>query len=647
MKTIFKLVATALLLTITLSSSAQSWQWGKRGGSGGSSPGDKVVDMATDQNGNVYVLSVCSAIGTVNVDGHPGITPYDRLSVASWSCNGEFRWLKMFGSGSLATGDAIHVDTLGGVYIAGTMSSSASSFGGPGYFDTDTVLPASYKRMYVIKYDTGGNYQWLKMPEPDTIPVGERYSGVLDMDGTLDGDLYLYTILRPGVYYDDAFTVADTGMYVWKMNKEGVFQSATRLDVTVSGTYINRYGYDNLVRAHFTRDHHSGRYYLGGWYISSSGNLTIGTTPVYSSATIGYLAAFSASGNALWVRQADTSSAISSISVDESSIIYASGTAVPSASFNGNTFINESGLGQVAYVVAMDSMGNNIWGTNSSGQSIADNGGIVYVNNTLSTTGRYGKMQWQGQSITSPPGVNYVYLARFNATTGTIIGLDSLATGGLNNFGLAITADKNGNLFVGGSFDAAVFVASDTLLKTGGPSDWFVAKFGTANCNCTLPIANFSYSTSGTAIHFSYSGSGDYSSISWDFGDGATSSLPNPSHTFSDTGSHMVCVTVINDCGSNIYCLEVEAPTGIENTGSAAAGVKVYPNPASQSITVAGAGSGSKLSLYDVTGALVLEQSLQSSLPVSLNISQLPDGVYILQFTDSKGKRGMTRVVKR
>ena len=244
-------------------------------------------------------------------------------------------------------------------------------------------------------------------------------------------------------------------------------------------------------------------------------------------------------------------------------------------------------------------------------------------------------------------GKAYIYLARFNATTGDIIGLNALPTGGLNNSSSSLTTDQNGNFYVGGIFDAAIYAASDTLLKASGPSDWFVAKFGTANCNCTIPTPNFTFSTSGTAIHFSYTGSGDYSSISWDFGDGATSSLPNPSHTFSDTGSHMVCVTVINDCGSNIYCLEVEAPTGIEHTGSAAAGVRVYPNPASQSITVAGAGSGSKLSLYDVTGALVLEQSLQSSLPVSLNISHLTDGVYVLQFTDSKGKRGMTRVVKR
>lgn len=652
MKAIFTWLLTAMMLTITLSSEAQSWQWGKRGGStGGEGQADAVIDMATDQNGNVYVVARNNKYGPTNVDGHTGIGPQDRISVASWSCNGEFRWMKTFGSSSGASAVALRTDTLGGVYITGAMTSITGSFGGLGYFDTDSLLPGIYKTMYVIKYDTLGTFQWLKMPQPDTFSVTSgNYSGAFDMDASLNGDLYLYALLTPGLYDGGAFTVADTGMYVWKMNKDGVFQSLAKLDVTVSGTPFNNYGYANFRYSHFKRDHQSGRYYLGGWYFPDFGNLTIGTTAITSAPSIPviYLAAFSSVGDALWAKQADTFSAIDAITVGTDGNVYASGGAVPGVTFNGNTFINSMGIPQVAFVVATDSMGNNLWATNnSSSAAVADNGDIVYANNTVTTTGKYaGPTEWQGHNISSPPGKSFIYLARFNAITGAILGLDSLATGGLNNFGLAITADKNGNLFVGGSFDASITVAGNTLYKTGGPYDWFVAKYGSANCNCTIPTAGFTFTTSGSTASFSYTGSTDYTSISWDFGDGTTAATANPSHTFTDTASHTVCVTVTNDCGSNLYCLEVAGATGIGSTSSAAA-VKVYPNPTASSIMVEGAGSGTKLSLFSITGALQLEQTLRSSLPVSLNISHLPDGIYLLQFTDSMGRKGMTKVVKR
>lgn len=117
MKTTFKWLATVMLLLITITVQAQpTWQWGKRGGSS-SSESEQVIDMATDQNGNMYVLAKNGGSGIANVDGHTGISLYDRLSLASWNCNGEFRWMKTIGSNPGAVGEAIHVDTLGGIYI--------------------------------------------------------------------------------------------------------------------------------------------------------------------------------------------------------------------------------------------------------------------------------------------------------------------------------------------------------------------------------------------------------------------------------------------------------------------------------------------------------------------------------------------------
>jgi len=44
----------------------------------------------------------------------------------------------------------------------------------------------------------------------------------------------------------------------------------------------------------------------------------------------------------------------------------------------------------------------------------------------------------------------------------------------------------------------------------------------------------------------------------WDFGDGDTSGLVDPVHTYSDLGSYQVCLTAWNNCGTDMYCEFIE-----------------------------------------------------------------------------------------
>ncbi len=67
--------------------------------------------------------------------------------------------------------------------------------------------------------------------------------------------------------------------------------------------------------------------------------------------------------------------------------------------------------------------------------------------------------------------------------------------------------------------------------------------------------ANGPYSgTAGNAVSFSSAGSSDPDgsivSYSWDFGDGATSSAANPSHTYASAGTYTVSLTVTDDQGA-------------------------------------------------------------------------------------------------
>lgn len=71
-----------------------------------------------------------------------------------------------------------------------------------------------------------------------------------------------------------------------------------------------------------------------------------------------------------------------------------------------------------------------------------------------------------------------------------------------------------------------------------------------------LPVANFSYTDAceGSPTQFtdlSFSSGGAIVSFSWNFGDGGTSSLSSPAHTYASYGMYSVTLTVVNSNGCN------------------------------------------------------------------------------------------------
>jgi len=81
------------------------------------------------------------------------------------------------------------------------------------------------------------------------------------------------------------------------------------------------------------------------------------------------------------------------------------------------------------------------------------------------------------------------------------------------------------------------------------------------------PAADFSWSpvlpAAGEAVQLTDGSTGDPTSWSWDFGDGATSAVQNPVHSWAAAGTYTVGLTVANDAGSDTATDEVTvAPAG-------------------------------------------------------------------------------------
>ena len=211
MKQILYTLGAFLLCQLgTVSSHAQSWQWAKQmgGNIGGSTAEDsreEVLSIQVDKKGNSYVLfrTYTDLINPnkVQLDGTDLGKKFGNndMVLASFDCSGKLRWGKLFGGPGGDDPYDMKIDTLGGIYICGIFNRIAKD---SVMIDDDTILRApsvspfmDYRRFVVMKYDTAGNYKWLRRPEPDTIAGVGRTSGCFSMAVSPIGKVALLTML--------------------------------------------------------------------------------------------------------------------------------------------------------------------------------------------------------------------------------------------------------------------------------------------------------------------------------------------------------------------------------------------------------------------------------------------------------------------
>jgi PKD repeat protein len=140
------------------------------------------------------------------------------------------------------------------------------------------------------------------------------------------------------------------------------------------------------------------------------------------------------------------------------------------------------------------------------------------------------------------------------------------------------------------SFDTMgqpVLLTSVTLTNGVGTAQFFAGSTaGTANIMASMgttiaslnlpivvapaaPVAEFTFSASGLTVLFTDASTGGMpASWSWDFGDGATSTSRNPSHTYANAGSFAVTLTVANSGGQSVKSKFVQLSLGTAPTAA-------------------------------------------------------------------------------
>ena len=142
-------------------------------------------------------------------------------------------------------------------------------------------------------------------------------------------------------------------------------------------------------------------------------------------------------------------------------------------------------------------------------------------------------------------------------------------------------------------------------------------------------------------------------SWAWNFGDGTLSTEQNPSHTYTETGDYYVSLTVTNANGctaSSIEMIQVLDASSSINEPIELTGIKVFPNPAHQSINIEtnfDAPEDLNVQLTDLLGRPIQQLKQNSVLKGSfqLNISSLTPGIYLLVF-NAKDGRAVKKIMK-
>ena len=128
-------------------------------------------------------------------------------------------------------------------------------------------------------------------------------------------------------------------------------------------------------------------------------------------------------------------------------------------------------------------------------------------------------------------------------------------------------------------------------------------------------------------------------SWNWNFGDGTSSTLQNPSHTYNSNGSYTVSLTVNDGTTSNTETktdMIIVGPDGInevyDNT------VKMYPNPVKDYLSMEAESVILNAVVYNLNGQRIVSGA-NSTKSFQMDVSELAPGTYVVIITTEKGIR--------
>ncbi len=513
-----------------------------------------------------------------------------------------FEWATKAGGNYSDEGYSITVDNQGNSYITGYFQNTA-------IFGSTTFTSNGYYDIFIAKLDANGNYLWAKKAGGNSEDVGSSIA--VDSQGNSYVTGYFNntatfgnTTLTSSGSRDVFITKLDAnGNFLWAKQAGGINQYDEGISIAVdsqSNSYITGYFGDTAT--------------FGSTTLTSNGYYDM------------FIAKLDANGNYLWAKSAGESSLDFgfSIAVDNQGNSYVTGRFRGSVAFGSTTLATYGSL-QI-FITKLDTNGNFLWAKqagdwngNATGCSIAvDNQGNVFVSGYFSFLATFGST-----TFTSNNSNDDIFITKLDAN-GNFLWAKQAGGNNLEN-GKGIAVDSQGNSYLAGYFEDIAAFGSATLTSNGN-QDIYITKLDPNGNFIWIKQAGGSYKDICRGIAVDNQGNSYVTGVIQD-------TVTFGSTTLTGNGSLNIFVAKINNSPLSV-------PTFESFTN-----ILIYPNPATQQITVESSNALKVIELQDMSGRLITKKNVAGE-KTNINVSNLNKGVYFVKVVDNQNKVKVVKVAK-
>lgn len=608
---------------------------------GGSSI-DESWAITLDDEGHIYTTGWFRD----TVDFDPGIDSFNLISngmsdifIQKLDSDGNFIWVKHFGSSSSDSGQSIKLDTAGNIYVTGGFSLNVD-------FDPGIdihYLYSSYDDTFILKLDSNGNFIWAKQTYGGTSDIAMGKSISVDQFGNVYsiGRFYGTMSFEPGIGGFSLTSVQQSDIFIIKYDSSGNFLWAKQL------------GGDSYNECWAAEVDNNGNIYLTGWFYENQ-DMDPGpslTNFISTGQSDGFIQKLNTNGDLVWAKQL-TGPLITSghaITLDDFGNIYTTGHFMGTVDFDPSSdTVSLTALGdRDVYIHKLDSNGDFVW--------VKQFGGTSEVSTWALQTDHYGNIYNTGlfkeivdfdpnlniENLTST-GSDDIYILKLYQCDNTLIP-DSSTLPTLNSICSLLTppipvASNGCNTSIQGQSNIAFPIIDQSISEIIWTFDDGFGNLSTQTqaidwtpLNITTSLNGFTITANQTNATYQWLNcNNNYTPISGE---------NNIDFTATTNGSYAVEITQ-NDCIDTTVCVTIENISINEFNNIS---LVIYPNPSSDmfNITFDKDIEQAEIRITNILGQTIFKNHINQTTNTKINLKNQPSGLYILSIITKNQQKTM------